>query len=73
MTKLEEKTLDLLFEKHTKTREVARDEYETAIYNVKEFRKELMEVLGLIYPDKTDLTPKLTTNLLFKGNNELYD
>lgn len=67
MTKLEEKTIDLLFEKHTKTKEVARDEYETAIYNVKEFRKELMEVLELIYPNK----PNLTTDIIFKGNNEL--
>lgn len=66
MTKLEEKTLDLLFEKHTKTREVARDEYETAIYNVEEFRKELMEVLELIYPDKNSY---LTPNMLFKDVN----
>ena len=68
MTRLEEKTLDLLFEKHTKTREVARDEYETAIYDVDEFRKELMEVLELIYPARPSLTP----NMLYKGalNND---
>ena len=60
MTKLEEKTLDLLFEKYTITREVARDEYQTAIYNVDGFRKELMEVLKLIYPDRPSLTPNIT-------------
>ena len=60
MTKLEEKTLDLLFEKYTETKERSRDYYETAIYNVDEFRKELMEVLKLIYPDRPSLTPNIT-------------
>ena len=67
MTKLEEKMLDLLFEKHTRTIEVARDEYETAIYNIEEFRKELMEVLELIYPNKNIYS---TSTMLLKDVNK---
>ena len=68
MTKLEEKLIDLLFEKYTETKERSRDSYETAIYKVDEFRKELMEILDLIYPNKTSCPP----NMLFKGglNND---
>ena len=59
MTKLEEKLLDLLFEKYTETKERSRDCYETAIYKVDEFRKELMEILELIYPSKPNLPPNI--------------
>lgn len=62
MTKLEEKTLDLLFEKYTRTTRVAEDEYETTICNVEGFRKELMEVLKLIYLDDRPSFP----NVIYK-------
>lgn len=62
MNKLEEKTLDLLFEKYTRKTSVAEDEYETVICNVDEFKKELMEVLELIYPARPSLP-----NMLYKG------
>lgn len=62
MNKLGEKTLDLLFEKYAKTREVSRDNYQTAIYDVDGFRKELMEVLELIYPTRPSLP-----NMFYKG------
>ena len=64
MTKLEEKTLDLLFEKYTRTTKVSEAEYETTLCNVEEFRKELMEVLKLIYPDRPSLP---NPNILYKG------
>lgn len=62
MNKLEEKTLDLLFEKYTRKTSVADNEWETVICNVEEFKKELMEVLNLIYPTRPSLP-----NTLYKG------
>ena len=67
MTKLEQKLLDLLFEKYTETKERSRDCYETAIYKIDEFRKELMEVLELIYSNKISLPPN---TVLLKGETK---